>query len=540
MKVGVVIPWREQPSRVPAFNAVVAWYKEHLPEAELYYPNHPGDVWLPSHTRNDGVRQAEQDGCDVIVMNDADTIPQIAPLRATIMAAYRDNKLHNPYTRYRMLEDRGTKQFLAGTPIEQCHHTPFDAACFGTVIFTPQAWWKLGGMDEKFMQWGYEDTAMQVAHSMINGTPFIKHKGIAFALGHVPQPRNTQDYYNNKELFQEYRRVKTADEMLKLVKRKELFAPIKFRKLNILAYVKLYPPMVNAGGELMLHQMLVDLKSRGHEVTVMCDAPTVKQIDGIKLVDEKTAGKQELIAWADVVFTQLHYTAMTVRLVAQRKPIVHVLHNDKAINMYKLNNRSASLFVANSSWIQETVKLRVRTLIVNPPTKIEDYRVKPGNAITLINLSENKGSNIFWQLARIFPDRKFIGVKGGYDKQIMHDKDLPNVTIYDNTPDIKKVYEQTGILLMPSTYESWGRVAMEAAASGIPTIASPTPGLRESIGDGGIFVEHNDIAGYVEAIRMLDDKKTYDKYSQYYLSRAESIDTKGQMDRLNAALITLA
>jgi hypothetical protein len=62
---------------------------------------------------------------------------------------------------------------------------------------------------------------------------------------------------------------------------------------------------------------------------------------------------------------------------------------------------------------------------------------------------------------------------------------------------------------MPSDYESFGRVAMEAAASGIPTIAAPTPGLRECLGDAGTFVELDNVDGWERAIRALLDPDAY-------------------------------
>jgi glycosyltransferase involved in cell wall biosynthesis len=156
-------------------------------------------------------------------------------------------------------------------------------------------------------------------------------------------------------------------------------------------------------------------------------------------------------------------------------------------------------------------------------------------------MNEAKGGKIFWQLARLMPNHKFIGVKGAYGKQIEYEKDLPNVTILDNTPDIQDVYKQTRVVLMPSSYESWGRVAMEASCSGIPVIAAPTPGLKESLDYAGIFADLDDIADWVDAIKMLDNKENYKKQSE--LSKKRSVEVAeefyNQMNVLEEKLLSI-
>ena len=221
MKIGVVIPWREQSSRLKAFNIVMDWYKDNIPEATIYLPDHPGPVWLPSATRNDGVRMAEAEECEVIIMNDADTIPQLNPLRKAVKAAEASGSIHNPYTEYRALTSTGTREVHQGINLDWCDYQEVVGACSGTNVFTPETWWSLGGMDEKFKQWGYEDTAMHVAHKIIKGKSFVKNPGVVFSIGHKNQPREGEDYSNNEHLYREYLDISNPQKMLEFVQLKE-------------------------------------------------------------------------------------------------------------------------------------------------------------------------------------------------------------------------------------------------------------------------------------------------------------------------------
>jgi glycosyltransferase involved in cell wall biosynthesis len=316
------------------------------------------------------------------------------------------------------------------------------------------------------------------------------------------------------------------------------------RSLKILAYVHGYFPNHNAGAEAMLHQILIDLISKGHEVKVLTRNPGADEYEGIPLFEAGTQKDRLFAEWADVIFTHLDYTRFAVKLGARsKKPVVHLVHNDRQLSYHRVMDAStAALAIANSEWIRATVRRGIPSLVVFPPTIPDRYKVETSReAITLINMNEAKGGKVFWQLARIFPDKKFVGVLGAYGEQVAYEKELPNVTILKNTPNIQEVYKKARIVLMPSSYESWGRVAMEASCSGIPVIASPTPGLKESLGYAGIFAKHDDIADWVEAILFLDNKNNYKKYSELTEKRAKEVAQQfsQQMLELESRLLSI-
>jgi UDP-glucose:(heptosyl)LPS alpha-1,3-glucosyltransferase len=52
------------------------------------------------------------------------------------------------------------------------------------------------------------------------------------------------------------------------------------------------------------------------------------------------------------------------------------------------------------------------------------------------------------------------------------------------TPDVQLVYALADAFVLPSSYETFSLVSFEAAASGLPILATPVSGVRELVEDG--------------------------------------------------------
>lgn len=85
-------------------------------------------------------------------------------------------------------------------------------------------------------------------------------------------------------------------------------------------------------------------------------------------------------------------------------------------------------------------------------------------------------------------------------------------------------------------------VGMEAIASGIPCIATPTPGLIESLGYAGTFVPRDDVdMWYHHAHILTTDQHAYNVASTNSLSRSDEMDTTDiDMQRWALAIESLA
>lgn len=306
--------------------------------------------------------------------------------------------------------------------------------------------------------------------------------------------------------------------------------------MKIACFVHFYVPYRNAGSETMLHAMVKRLQQAGHTVvvfaTVMPDAPSFYEYEGVPVyVTNVVYGRQMIKGWKPDVIISHHDNTQRAARISQQDgiPFVFLMHNDFPFTETMLD-LEPNLVVFNTNWMQDKFKHRVsNSMVVHPPVYAEQHATTPGDHITLVNLNENKGARVFYEMARRFPDEKFLGVVGGHGDQII--EDLPNVEIQEQTDDMKnKVWSRTKILLMPSIYESYGMAGVEALASGIPVLAHPTDGLRESQGTFGLFLDRDDLNGYENALLALLDPLNWHAASVLSKKRSEELDPASELD----------
>jgi hypothetical protein len=178
--VRVGIPWRHHPSRERAFDHTVSFYEGLGFPIVTHDSGHA--VFNLAATRNQLVREHLGDG--LVILSDADTVPEERALTAALTGALADELVHLPYHLYR---DENHK-FTPG-------------ATSGIYVFRPEAWEATNGQDERFEGWGYEDAAWRLAHLTLAG-PIPRHHGTAVAAVHDIAPRDRVTA--NRERFRMY------------------------------------------------------------------------------------------------------------------------------------------------------------------------------------------------------------------------------------------------------------------------------------------------------------------------------------------------
>jgi glycosyltransferase involved in cell wall biosynthesis len=308
-----------------------------------------------------------------------------------------------------------------------------------------------------------------------------------------------------------------------------------------------YVPNVLAGSEITAESQIEYLRGRGWTSYVLVHLWCVPEWQGTKIYPIKEGNItlsphiQKLLQSADILAVQNYSINNVIFQTEQyKKPTVIFLHTQN-------DNRDSLSFrfgvpvyvVYNVNFLKLGSSNAHQSIVVHPKVDTNKFKIMKKNPkyVTLVNCNENKGGDLLPKIATALPEVKFMGVKGGYSKQIIDPNPPKNLTYIENQEDMTKVYEDTKILLMPSKSETWGRVAVEAMASGTPVIVNRSAGLMECVGKAANTCDRSDLSCWIETIStLMKDQKAYDEASAKALDRVKELDAEDEFTRLEGFL----
>lgn len=181
-------------------------------------------------------------------------------------------------------------------------------------------------------------------------------------------------------------------------------------------------------------------------------------------------------------------------------PVVFHLHNFAYTDPRFFANVSAALVPSDYSrrWYDDRLGLRSTSIAL--PLRSERVVASDPEPryLTFVNPQPVKGLSVFARIAAELdasrPDVPILvvegrGTAGGLARAGPDLSGLANLHRMANTPDPRHFYRVSRAVLMPSLWdESFGRVAAEALANGIPVLASDRGALPETLGGAGFVL----------------------------------------------------
>jgi hypothetical protein len=229
-----------------------------------------------------------------------------------------------------------------------------------------------------------------------------------------------------------------------------------------------YPPLWNMGGEVSLHRSMTAV--RGKRV-VLTNTQAEYYIDGIQVKQIDTPNVLDINADPAPIATQLKEIEAKA-VIAQNElslPAVYAAREAGAISIVSVHtppryggNIKKAVFEADYA-IYNTQAAASKwndlgSLVLHPPINPMPTNTKTnGDAYTLLSSLVNKGVQVVLDLARAYPDKRFIIVRSPAEAthglpglEEIADK-LPNVELLPRVApeNVYKYLEQTRILLVP-------------------------------------------------------------------------------------------
>lgn len=316
--------------------------------------------------------------------------------------------------------------------------------------------------------------------------------------------------------------------------------------------------------------LAIELQNRGHQVAFLTILVPAEGYNGGTYRGFRymhyTAGSGALET-ADILVTPHSPILPDVRKINSRgynRPIIATCHFDG--NYTAISNNSVGAGWTEMLFFVNTVmEANYRKHILPWPSQIRRTEViRPilhrnkvlitepfeGDCITLINANLNKGQVAFLEMAKRMPNQKFLGVLPYYGEREVGPA-TPNVEWIKFDDDIRNVFRRTKILVMPSFYESFGRVGVEAMANGIPVLYSKptrnnqyenasTEGLQSWIAPAGIECDREKVDEWVDAIQSLEDPDVYEAKREEARAHIEAMHVFEETPRIANLLESFA
>jgi glycosyltransferase involved in cell wall biosynthesis len=346
------------------------------------------------------------------------------------------------------------------------------------------------------------------------------------------------------------------------------------------------------GAEIHLFELFSRLAARGHRVRLVCSAfpgaASVEVVDGIEV--HRSGGRHSFALKgrgavrqalrdeaADVVVDDINklplYTPTLTRL-----PVYAIIPHLFGTTAFQ----EVSWPMAAMVWLAERAIPRVYARAwfhaISDSTKVDlEGRGIPGDRIAVVYPGVD--CSIYTPdpaLPRFDPPRfvyigrlkRYKGVEILIEALAIARRDRPDLTVDiagsgDDRPRLEQVARERGVAdavrflgfvddaakltllrravanVFPSPKEGWGITVMEAAACGTPSIASDSPGLRDSVRDGitGRLVPHGDAAALArEMVALAGDPATVQRLGTAARAHAERLSWDAAADAVERHL----
>ena len=279
--------------------------------------------------------------------------------------------------------------------------------------------------------------------------------------------------------------------------------------MNILFESRVFHPSIG-GMETVARQLAEVWGERGHTAHVVTQTPLDDEepLDTIPVTRQPSLGRWWTLLRSADLFVQSGISLKSLPLaVTAGVPIVFIHHNMlpltiDSVGARMLLKRMATHLgqnIAVSSAVAEDLPARKTTVIHNPFIPSFSATQPPPNETTLLfvgRLVSVKGVDIALRALAELDPVYTLTICGDGEERGTLEALAEHLGVADRVTfrgwvahdELSNIARRASIQLVPSRYEPFGIVALEAIAAGCPVVASDTGGLPEAVGRCGVLV----------------------------------------------------
>lgn len=219
MDVLVLVPRRPEPWRDKLWRYVSGVWAG--------WPLREGHDRAEPFNRSAARNQAAQGAWDVAVFADADTVPDLPLVDQAIEIAESTGRLVCPQHEFRSLTRSSTNAVLAGdiAPHKAATRWVYPNPKSSCIVVPRSLWDDVGGYDERFCGWGFEDASFYHACEALGGV--IRLAGACSHLWHPRSPdkdKNLPGYVANEQLGRRYKAARHDADAMRTILEEQVVA----------------------------------------------------------------------------------------------------------------------------------------------------------------------------------------------------------------------------------------------------------------------------------------------------------------------------
>jgi glycosyltransferase involved in cell wall biosynthesis len=236
--------------------------------------------------------------------------------------------------------------------------------------------------------------------------------------------------------------------------------------------------------------------------------------------------KPDLIVWHDPCSWRGLLPLFRLRLAT--KLLIHEHHYSESFEQWKVHslprfrlllwlaygiaNKVVAVSEGQAAWIRAHHLVRPSKLAtIQQCHHLEHYLAlpsKPSDSPLVLaaygRFSQQKGFDTLMRAMQLVPDLPIQLRVGGYGEQEEQLRSLagdnPRIRFVGSLSNVSSFLAESDVVIIPSNWEPWGNVCLEAKAAGKAVIVTRVDGLIEQVCDCGLLVPPNDPQALAESI----------------------------------------